>query len=473
MTTPARFHVGPAASFRNRSRQLVKCDERNIAVFRYKDCFYAVDNACYHHGGPLLEGDIEEIDGHPCVVCPWHQYRITLDTGEGLYWALQMTPSGVPDRKAPQKVCSKGKKQRTHIVTLEDGEVFVTLNTAGPRLESDGYAEMDIANKEGTMVLPLEDSKRRTHQSVSGFSLGIHSACRSGQIFAKMSTGVKLRSVSLSDRPTLMCVRVEPVCDGTQEFYFQLSHGRLDVSSLVPGNFVDLELPIAAPPGKRFVRRWTIIELNKEGCLFTLIIKAAAQCDCGSAWMSKNALHQRFPLLHHGGNFTLTHHMSRLREVEGRIVMLSAGIGVTVLYALLHYHFEGKRMPEFPKLQIIHLHVERSVSGVARLEDFVRWHHAKAEHFTYRFHCFFTKQQELSANLSEEASLRLLATCGQRPDEADIRHFLGDFVEPSYPALAMVCGPPAFISLGKRVVLAAGVLPSDVLTDEDESYNSL
>ncbi|RNF20360.1 hypothetical protein TcG_03630 [Trypanosoma cruzi] len=472
MATTGRFYVGPAASFKEKSRQLVKCDKRNIAVYRYKDRFYALDNACYHHGGPLLEGDIEEMGSHPCVVCPWHEYRITLDTGEGLYWALQMTPEGVPDKKAPQKVCSKGMKQRTHIVTVEDGEVFVTLNNSGPRLASDNYAEMVIANMQGAMISPLEDS-RRTHRSMNGLGAGIHSGVRSGHVFAGMVTGNRLQQFSYLNHLILTCVAVEPVCDDTQEYYFRLSEGELDTSSLVPGQFVDLKLPIAAPPGRHFVRRWTMVELNKEGCDFALIIKTAEHSNGGTAWMSNNALHQRFSLVHYGGNFTLTHHMSRLREVGGRVVMLSAGIAMTAPYSSLRQEFEGKRMQGIPKLRIIHLHVERRVSCVAKLEDFVRWHHSKTEHLEYQFHCYLTKQQELSTNAAGDESLWSLFTCGRRPAEKDIQSFVGDFLGLSSSVLAMVCGPPAFVRMAKEVLLACGVLPSDVLTDEDDEYNSL
>jgi Bardet-Biedl syndrome 9 protein len=27
-------------------------------------------------------GDIEDVNGHTCVVCPWHYYVVALDNGE-------------------------------------------------------------------------------------------------------------------------------------------------------------------------------------------------------------------------------------------------------------------------------------------------------------------------------------------------------------------------------------------------------
>lgn len=62
-------------------------------------------------GGPLEKGDIEDLmvyydstktmKEHPCVICPWHHYYISLKTGESFYLDL--------DRKYK----SKGQRQRT------------------------------------------------------------------------------------------------------------------------------------------------------------------------------------------------------------------------------------------------------------------------------------------------------------------------------------------------------------------------
>ncbi|KEG13256.1 hypothetical protein DQ04_01121110 [Trypanosoma grayi] len=459
MVEPVRVYVGPAAAFKEKSRQLVKCGERNIAVYRYKDQFFALDNACYHHGGPLVEGDIEEMGGHPCVVCPWHEYRITLDTGEGLYWALQLTPAGLPDKSAPQTVRSKGRKQRTHIVTVEDGGVFVTVDTDGPRVDSDTYAEMAIANQEYGMTVPVAEGGR---------AKGFHSGMRSGHVLAGLASSTKenkLRPECLGGQLVVMCVKVEHVCTGAKEFFFNLCQGQLG-SPPLPGQFVDLQLPIAAPAGKRFVRRWTIFETNKDGCLFTIVVKAAANSRGGSAWIHNNALLQRFPLLLLSGCFTLVHHMDRLREVAGRVVVLSAGIGVTAPHGSLRHYIEGKWEKENPQLHVLHLHVERTVSSVARVEDYLRWHYANAAHFTYRFHCYLT--QEPPDSVVEDVSLQPLITCGRRPTAEDITSFVSDFVK-SAPVLAFVCGPPEFINMGKCILGSLGVAASDMLTDEDDS----
>ena len=40
-----------------------------ISVFRVNNALYALDSICYHAGGPLAEGDIEDIDGNQQFTC--------------------------------------------------------------------------------------------------------------------------------------------------------------------------------------------------------------------------------------------------------------------------------------------------------------------------------------------------------------------------------------------------------------------
>ena len=46
-----------------------------------------MENTCCHQGGPLCEGDIEDITlendrTSVCVTCPWHGWKFKLDSGE-------------------------------------------------------------------------------------------------------------------------------------------------------------------------------------------------------------------------------------------------------------------------------------------------------------------------------------------------------------------------------------------------------
>lgn len=51
---------------------------RNITFIRHNGKVHAVDSKCYHMGGPLAEGDIEELaSGHVCITCPWHNHKVS------------------------------------------------------------------------------------------------------------------------------------------------------------------------------------------------------------------------------------------------------------------------------------------------------------------------------------------------------------------------------------------------------------
>lgn len=90
---------------------------------------YCLDRICYHMGGPLDSGDIEDIHGTLVVSCPWHRYKIALEDGSGLYQAT------------PGQWKSKGRRQRTHEVKIDEkGEnIIVKINQDTEELSSDGY----------------------------------------------------------------------------------------------------------------------------------------------------------------------------------------------------------------------------------------------------------------------------------------------------------------------------------------------
>lgn len=57
--------------------------------------FYALDAICSHEGGPLDLGDIEDINGSRCIVCPWHNYEFRLVDGVSESSGLQVKTSGL------------------------------------------------------------------------------------------------------------------------------------------------------------------------------------------------------------------------------------------------------------------------------------------------------------------------------------------------------------------------------------------
>ncbi|XP_032070657.1 Rieske domain-containing protein isoform X2 [Thamnophis elegans] len=134
MSSP--IYVGREDDIKKLQRTTATVHGRQVVIFYHGGHFYALDCRCYHAGGPLHLGEIEEINGQSCIICPWHKYKITLNTGEGLYQAINpKEPSAVPKWK------SKGEKQRTHRVTVDNGNVYVTLSDLMEYKESDYYAE--------------------------------------------------------------------------------------------------------------------------------------------------------------------------------------------------------------------------------------------------------------------------------------------------------------------------------------------
>jgi len=51
---------------------------RELAITNQGGTFYALDGICTHEAGPLGEGTL---DGEE-LVCPWHEGRYRIDTGE-------------------------------------------------------------------------------------------------------------------------------------------------------------------------------------------------------------------------------------------------------------------------------------------------------------------------------------------------------------------------------------------------------
>uniref|UniRef100_A0A3Q3G889 Rieske domain-containing protein n=1 Tax=Labrus bergylta TaxID=56723 RepID=A0A3Q3G889_9LABR len=133
----------PVSHFIGRKEDIVRAGRvtqlvngcRDVLVLHHQGQLYAMDKHCYHAGGALQNGDIEEFNGLLCIVCPWHKYKITLAEGEGLYQAVD-NPTARPLRTHWR---SKGVKQRIHKVAEVNGDVYVTLNDSGEAIESDVY----------------------------------------------------------------------------------------------------------------------------------------------------------------------------------------------------------------------------------------------------------------------------------------------------------------------------------------------
>ncbi|XP_054629128.1 Rieske domain-containing protein-like [Dunckerocampus dactyliophorus] len=135
--------IPPSSHFVGKRDDIIRCGRvtklvngcRDVLVLYHQGKFHAMDMRCYHAGGALEHGDIEEFNGRACIVCPWHKYKITLAEGEGLYQAVD-NPTVKPLRTRWR---SKGVKQRIHKITEVDKDVYVTLSDSQEAVESDYY----------------------------------------------------------------------------------------------------------------------------------------------------------------------------------------------------------------------------------------------------------------------------------------------------------------------------------------------
>ncbi len=82
---------------------------KRIALFRYRDQIFALDETCPHRGGPLHEGRVDE----GVVACPWHLWQFDLRTG--------VSPVNPLSRVS------------TYAVRVEGEEVYVDVECANPR----------------------------------------------------------------------------------------------------------------------------------------------------------------------------------------------------------------------------------------------------------------------------------------------------------------------------------------------------
>ncbi|KAF0743781.1 hypothetical protein Ae201684P_004089 [Aphanomyces euteiches] len=130
--------VCPVADLPNNSRRcvLIPGSWRSVLLVHHRNVIYCMDQACYHHGGPLAAGDIEDMGGILSIRCPWHNYKISLEKGEGLYMGLEVGNMTTPVLK------SKGVRQRTHPVKVENGMILVHDSSldGGDSIASDAYA---------------------------------------------------------------------------------------------------------------------------------------------------------------------------------------------------------------------------------------------------------------------------------------------------------------------------------------------
>lgn len=448
--------VANVVDFASGSRLLIKAGLRNIAVYHHKGRYFAIDNACYHHGGPLLQGDIEELGGHPCVICPWHSYRIALDTGEGMYWGIHVSEyGGLPI----QQLKSKGRKQRCHETYVKDGKLYCLVSADGPSLESDNYATMQIANMEEPTGKPV---------GAVGHT-GIHSGLRSGHVLS--GAGAPLRGPQASSSSSsnagsspnvsnvlLRCIKVIPRCQGVSTFVFEKTEGTV-TKRLEPGMWVSLALPCEANR-EYSTRSYTITSVRSEGGWFGITVKYMKDGRGASKWLhssGEDLFTAKVPLVDLGGTFTIAKERARINNHHGRLIMISAGIGLTPIFASLSVFLTDQfTISAGPPLHIVHVHVDKGESSVPFIDQLQTWqgllkgNRIGHDPVTYRFVPVYTVDGT------------------GRPKGDDWARIVEASTFPPSDLTVMLCGPPTFMSNTKNALIALGVPNNFILTESFE-----
>jgi nitrite reductase/ring-hydroxylating ferredoxin subunit len=155
-----------------KSRLHSQIDGRFITIFRQNGKLSAIDSVCYHAGGPLTLGslqDIEDLDGITTVSCPWHKFLVSIDDGSRVY--QQVT---IVDGKPSVKGWTKGKVvQRTHKVYENDSGVYVVSRYNMNRTSSHVFTMLSI--KTFPVVYNIQFQSVLTHTKPSMQALQITS----------------------------------------------------------------------------------------------------------------------------------------------------------------------------------------------------------------------------------------------------------------------------------------------------------
>ena len=160
-----------AVSAANGARLHCTVRGRYVTILRWGGALHCLDSVCYHAGGPLTAGDIEELpNGEVCVVCPWHAYPVSLSTGEKWYRATEKGPE--PGTLIPAGWKSVGPRQRVHDVEERAEGLFVRLKVAGAAVESDSWAFNDACGSRCATSGPPPKQGRSGHALALASSRG-------------------------------------------------------------------------------------------------------------------------------------------------------------------------------------------------------------------------------------------------------------------------------------------------------------
>ncbi|XP_072020752.1 uncharacterized protein [Amphiura filiformis] len=139
------FCVGEAKYLKTCTRLYAEDGEDVVLIHVPPNQYFAMDASCPHEGGPLELGDVEDIDGHLCIVCPWHAFDFRLDNGES----------------------TSGLKQQTYDIRVVEGKVYI---------HTSAELSLDDPTQEGnipTGVQPETDVSKSTENTLCHWAVKI------------------------------------------------------------------------------------------------------------------------------------------------------------------------------------------------------------------------------------------------------------------------------------------------------------
>ncbi|MFI5837102.1 Rieske 2Fe-2S domain-containing protein [Micromonospora sp. NPDC051300] len=96
--------LGELSSLPQRELVTRKIDDVSVVLYRDGDDVTVMPERCPHQSGPLGEGEVRQIDGHACVVCPWHGSAFRLDGGQVVHGPAANDQAVLPTRVVSGRV---------------------------------------------------------------------------------------------------------------------------------------------------------------------------------------------------------------------------------------------------------------------------------------------------------------------------------------------------------------------------------
>ena len=163
-------------------------DYRYVTILMYPTTkkLYAIDSACFHAGGPLGQGIMEDIEDIPTIRCRWHNFNIALDDGSHVKQEIVVQPTRTPKMQMsyplqpwPKESLGPATRRKgcqrvfpVRVVPLDDemkassnGWIEIDIETSYPdEVISDGPS---CKEKPGSMCLSISKFKddEKAHES--------------------------------------------------------------------------------------------------------------------------------------------------------------------------------------------------------------------------------------------------------------------------------------------------------------------